>query len=119
MQVAHEAAKNGLSCYCLKPSAVFRMPPLFALPEAVVNFEEPLTEAYIFKLNLRAVHLKCAQRYKVSTSSTSPPGLADLFTGAHMLRVLQAAAARFCEAPALRSSCAVAQGEQLGSLLTS
>ena len=55
VQVAHEAGKNGLSCYCLKPSAVFQMPPLFALPEAVVNFEEPLTEAYIFKLNLRAV----------------------------------------------------------------
>ena len=78
--LAHEAAENGFSCYCLKLSAVFRMPALFALPEAVVNFEEPLTEAYIFKLNLRAVHLNCVQRYKASTSSTSPPGLADLFT---------------------------------------
>ena len=41
------------------------------------------------------------------------------FTCAHMLRwlrVLQAAAARFCEAPALRSSCAVAQGDALSSL---
>ena len=75
-----KAAENGLSCYCLKLSAVFRMPALFALPEAVVNFEEPLTEANIFKLHLRAVHLKCVQRYKVYTSSTSSPGLADLFT---------------------------------------
>ena len=66
---------------------------LLSLPEAVVNFEEPLLEPLISKQNLRAVHSQCTQRFHVSLSPTSLLHLPRLYSSLQVVAVSEAASA--------------------------